>query len=77
MVTSEIRSRIHKLVDEADESQLGALLEVLEPSSDRYTQEELATFYNRVELFEQSGSKGFSPEESHAQIRNKHKQHGI
>jgi hypothetical protein len=77
MATQEILSQIHKLVDEANDNQLDAVLEVLKPSSTRYTSEELNSFYQRTRLFEESGSKGYSVEESHALIRNKHKQHGV
>jgi hypothetical protein len=77
MVSSEIRQHIHKLVDEANENQLDAVLEMLEPSSSRYTQEELNSFYQHVKLFEESGSKGYSVTESHEFIRNKYKQHGL
>lgn len=78
MVTSEIRRHIHKLIDEASDMQLDAVLQVLESSSinNKYTQEELDSFYERVRLFEESGSNGYSVEESHAIIRSKRKQHG-
>ncbi len=71
MITSEVRKQIHKLVDEADEHLLDAVLEVLTPSSSRYTQEEINSFYNRIKLFEESGSKGSSVAEAHANICSK------
>lgn len=73
MSTSEIRHHIHNLVDEADAAQLGAILELLEPASARYTAGELTEFYNRIKLFEQNGSEGYSPQDSHSKIRNKHR----
>ena len=77
MITSDVRQQIHKLVDEANEHQLDAVLEVLTPTTSRYTQEEINSFYNRVKLFEQSGSKGSTVEEAHANIRSKYKEkHG-
>jgi hypothetical protein len=69
MVNSDVRQQIHKLVDEANEHQLGAVLEVLTPSSSRYTQEEINSFYNRVKLFEESGTKGSSVAEVYENIR--------
>ena len=77
MANSDIRQRIHQLVDKANDNQLDVLLEVLEPSLSRYTPEEINSFYTRVQLFEASGSKGYSVEESHALIRNKFKQHDL
>ena len=76
-MNSEIRQQIHKLVDEANENQLDAVLEVLQPSPSPYTQEEINSFYLRTKQFEDNGSKGYSTEESHALIRSKHKQHGV
>ena len=76
MDNAAIRQQIHKLIDEANDNQLDVVLEVLTPSSSRYTQEELDSFYQRLQLFVDSGSKGYSVEESHALIRNKHKEHG-
>jgi hypothetical protein len=64
--------QIHKLVDEANEHQLDAVLEVLTPSSSRYTQGEINSFYNRVKNFEESGSKGSSVMEAHGNIRSKY-----
>ena len=75
MMNSEIRQQIHKLVDEANENQLDAVLEVLQPTPSHYSQEEINSFYLRAKHFEDSGSKGYSVEESHALIRSKHKQH--
>ncbi len=77
MITSDVRQQIHKLVDEANEHQLDAVLEVLTPFSSRYTQEEINSFYNRVKLFEESGNKGSSVTEAHANIRSKYNErHG-
>jgi hypothetical protein len=71
MNTSAIRQQIHKLVDEANEHQLDAVLEILNQYTSRYTQEEINSFYNRVKLFEESGSKSSSVTEAHANIRSK------
>jgi hypothetical protein len=70
MINPEIRQKIHKLIDEANENQLDAVLELLQPSHSRYTQEEINSFYLRAKRFEDSGSKGYSVEESHALIRS-------
>jgi len=73
MATSEIRDQIHKLIDKASNTQLDAVLKVLESTSieNKYSQEDLDSFYERITLFEADGSKGYSVEESHAKIRNK------
>jgi len=73
MLNSEIRQQIHTLIDQANENQLDAVLEVLQPSSSRYTRAEIDSFYLRAKQFEENGSKGYSVEESHALIRSKHK----
>ena len=74
---TDIRIRIHKLIDKASNTQLDAVLQVLESSSinNKYSKEELDSFYERIQMFEDSGSSGYTVEESHAMIRNKHKQH--
>jgi hypothetical protein len=71
MVNSEIRDQIHKLIDKASDTQLYAVLQVLESSSvdNKYTKEDLDSFYERITMFEADGSKGYSVEESHAMIR--------
>ena len=75
MVTSEIRDQIHKLIDKASDTQLDAVLQVLESSSveNKYTKEDIDSFYERITMFEADESKGYSVEESHAMIRNKQK----
>ncbi len=73
MNTSAIHQQIHKLVDEANEHQLDAVLQILTQHTSRYTQEEINSFYNRVKLFEESGSKGSSVAEAHANIRSKNR----
>jgi len=75
MVSSEIRNHIHKLIDKASDTQLDAVLQVLESSAidNKYSQEDLESFYQRILLFEADGSKGYSVEESHELIRAKHK----
>ena len=77
MINSEIRDQIHKLIDKASDTQLDAVLQILESSSinNKYSKEDLDSFYERIQMFEDSGSNGYSVEESHAMIRNKHK-HG-
>ncbi len=77
MITSDVRQQIHKLVDEANNHQLDEVLELLTHKQSHYTQEEIDSFYNRVKLFEEGGSKGSTVEEAHANIRSKYKEkHG-
>lgn len=73
MVNAEIRDQIHQLIDKATDTQLDAILQVFESTSveNKYTKEDIDTFYERIILFETNGSKGYSVEESHAKIRNK------
>ena len=71
MVQSEIRQKIHKLIDEADENRLDTILEVLQPSSSRYSTDELNSFYSHMNSFDSSGSVGISVKESHNLIREK------
>ena len=79
MVSREVRDHIHDLIDKASDSQLDAILQVLESSSidNKYTKADLDAFYERIQLFEDSGRAGYSVEESHALIREKRKQHGV
>ena len=76
MINLDVRKQINRLLDEADEKQLGAVLEVLQPTSSRYSAEDIASFYKRLNQFEANGSKGFTVEESHSFIRNKFKEDG-
>ena len=75
MTTSEIRNRIHNLIDKASDTQLDAVLQVFESSSidNKYTQQDIDAFYERLNMFEDSGNRGYSVEESHNMIRNKQK----
>lgn len=74
MITSDVRQQIHKLVDEANNHQLDEVLELLTHKQSHYTQEEIDSFYNRVKLFEEGGSKGSTVEEAHANIRSNYNQ---
>ena len=74
MINPDTLQQIHKLVDKADQSQLDAVLELLQPSSSRYSAEEINSFYQRLKKFDDDG-KGFSVNESHELIRIKHKKH--
>jgi len=78
MVTSDIRNRIHNLIDHASDTQLDAVLQVLESSSieNKYTREDIDSFYERISRFEESGRSGYSVEESHDMIRNKNNRGG-
>ena len=75
MITPEIRSRIHNLIDKATDTQLDAVLQVLESSSidNKYTQQDIDSFYERINMFENSDNSGYSVEESHNMIRAKQK----
>ena len=75
MITSEIRNHIHNLIDKASDTQLDAVLQVLESSSidNKYTQEDIDSFYERIDMFEDNGSKGYSVKESHDIIHSKRK----
>jgi hypothetical protein len=77
MTTSDMRKQLHRLIDEASDNQLDAVWEVLQPTSNLYTQEELNLLYKRLEQFEQSEAGGLSVEESHEAIRTKFKQRGV
>jgi hypothetical protein len=75
MVNAELRKQIHKLIDKASDTQLDSVLQVLESSSidNKYSQEDINSFYERLQMFEEGGSRGYSVEESHNMIRNKQK----
>jgi len=77
MVSQEIRKELHNLIDKADEIQLEIVRVVLLPSNSRYSQQEIDTFYRRIQLFEDSGSNGYSVNESHAAIRNKYNRRNV
>jgi len=72
-----IRKELHELIDRADENQLEIVREVLRPSTSRYSTQEIDSFYERIHLFEESGSNGYTVDESHSMIRDKHKQGNV
>ena len=78
MIPSEMRNRIHNLIDHASDTQLDAVLQMLESSSidNKYTQEDIDSFYQRIDMFEESGGSGYSVEESHDMIRKKNNRGG-
>jgi len=77
MSTAEKRQYIHKLIDEADETKLETVLEILQPDNSLFSPEDLNSFYERVEMFEKEGSKGILVEEAHANIRKNRKEGGL
>ena len=77
MVSQDILKELHNLIDRADEIQLDIVREVLKPSNSRYSQQEIDSFYHRIQMFEESGSNGYSVNESHAAIRTKYNQRNI
>ena len=72
-----IRKELHELIDRADENQLEIVREVLKPSTSRYSNQEIDSFYQRIHLFEEGGNNGYSVDESHSMIRNKYKQGNV
>ena len=77
MINQEIRKELHELLDKANENQLEVILEVLKPSPSRYSQEEIDSFYHRINLFEESSNDGYSVNDSHTLIRDKHNQKSV
>jgi len=71
------RKELHELIDRANENQLEIVREVLQPSTSRYSNQEMASFYQRIKVFEEGGSNGYSVDESHSMIRNKYKQGNV
>ena len=72
-----IRKELHELIDRADENQLEIVREVLQPFTSRYSNQEMASFYQRIQVFEEGGSNGYSVDESHSMIRNNYKQGNV
>ena len=77
MINQEVKKELHELLYSADENQLEVIREVLKPSTSRYSNEEIDSFYHRINLFEERGSEGYSVEESHSLIRDKYKQSNV
>ena len=71
------RKELHELIDRADENQLEIVREVLQPSTSRYSTQEIASFYQHIQVFEEGGSNGYSVDESHVKIRAKYKQGNV
>ncbi|MFC4232676.1 hypothetical protein ACFOW1_12305 [Parasediminibacterium paludis] len=71
------RDQIHQLIDSANDSQLDAVLHILKPATERYTQVELDSFYERVRLLENNSDKGLSVEASHMLVREKFGKNGL
>ncbi len=77
MTPNTTREQIHQLIDVANDNQLDAVLSLLKPATERYTQDELDSFYKRASLIENNTDKGLSVEASHALIRKKFGNNGL
>ena len=70
-MTSDIRQKVHALIDEANDTQLNAVLAILDSnSSSPYSQADIDVFYQRLQSLEEDGSIGYSIEEARDLIRN-------
>lgn len=71
-----VREELHKMIDEADDNRLDEMYGLLNDEGSaygRYTPEDIAMFYRRVEEHEAGGGKNYSVEEVFDMIRNKKK----
>jgi len=66
-----IRQELHRLIDIADDERVAELYDMLQHnvSDDKYTAEELAEFYDRLDKYEKGEEPGFSAEETFAYLR--------
>ena len=72
IMTSDIRQKVHALIDEANDIQLNAVLAILDSSAlSPYTSSDIDAFYKRLQMVEEEGG-GYTLEEAHNKIRNRH-----
>ena len=68
-----VREELHKMIDEADDAQLDEMYNLLndegEPYS-RYSPEDIAMFYSRLEDLKAGRSKSYTVEEAFEIARN-------
>lgn len=77
MTSAAIRQELHHIIDIADDNKVAELYQLLQGgiSNEKYTAEELAEFYDRLNKYEKGEDPGFSAGETFAYLRaNRKKQ---
>ena len=71
MTNAAIREQLHRYIDVADDAKVAEMYSIIEKdaSKAKYTTEELAEFYNRLEKYNNGEMQSFSLEEAHNYIR--------
>ena len=71
MNNAAIREQLHHYIDIADDAKIAAIYNIMEKdtANKKYTPEELAEFYNRLEKYNSGEMPSFSVEEAHNYVR--------
>jgi hypothetical protein len=71
MTSAAIRQELHHIIDIADDERVAELYNMLQSDvkHEKYTAEELAEFYRRLEMHENGENPDFSVEEAHNYVR--------
>ena len=80
MGSKEIKEKLHKYIDTADDKKLQAIFVILEDEIEGelyYSPEEIKMFYERRQKHLDGSSKSYTVDEAHNIIRQNRKSHGL
>jgi len=71
MTNAAIREQLHHFIDVAEDKEVEAIYHIIEKETgnEKYTPDELAEFYNRLEKYNKGEMPSFSIEEAHDYVR--------
>jgi len=71
MISGNRRQQLHQLIDTADDRKIDAIYDFLnrDIQANKYTENELAGFYDTMNKYESGDMPGFSMEDAHAYVR--------
>lgn len=79
MNTLQVRQQLHHYIDIADDTKIEAIFNIMQSDikPGKYSTEELAEFYNRLEKYNRGEMPGFSVEDAHNYVRSNKKSNEI
>jgi hypothetical protein len=71
MTNAAIREQLHHYIDVADDAKVIEMYSIIEKDANKtkYTSEELAEFYKRLEQYNKGEMQSFSLEDAHKYVR--------
>ena len=71
MTSAAKRKQLHQYIDVADDAKIEAIYQLVEkePGHEKYSPDDLAEFYNRLEKYYKGEMPAYSMEEAHSYVR--------